>query len=308
VSSLAAIALLIVGIGLVIAGAELLLDGLLASAGRLGVPAFALIVLISGFELENLAAGIAANAEGLPGAAAGTFLGGATFLALGVAGIGAVIAPIRAELPRSALIWTAAAPLPLLALSLGGAVSRLDGALLILWFAIAILGLARSGGSKLGADDEAVEASRRRRPWIPLLGGLAILTAGGDLLAQALRDVVDRLGVSQTLLGNTVIAASVEGEEVARVAVPTRRGRGDLALGNITGTIVHFISFNAGVIALVKPLALDDATRCLHLPVAVASTAVLCGLLWLRKGITRGAGVALLGLYAAYIAGAVVVS
>jgi hypothetical protein len=63
VSSLLAIGLLIAGIVLVVAGAELLLDGLVGSAARLGVPAFALTVLVSGFELENLAAGIAANAK-----------------------------------------------------------------------------------------------------------------------------------------------------------------------------------------------------------------------------------------------------
>jgi cation:H+ antiporter len=87
-----------------------------------------------------------------------------------------------------------------------------------------------------------------------------------------LRTTVDRLGVSDTLLGNTAIAASVEAEEVERVAVPTKRGKPELALGNIAGTIVHFFAFNAGVIALVKPLSLDSATLDLHLPVAVAST------------------------------------
>jgi cation:H+ antiporter len=303
-SSLAALALLIAGLVLVIAGAELLLDGLLGSAARLGVSAFTITVLISGFELENLAAGIAANAKGLPGAAAGTFLGGTTFLAIGVAGIGALIAPIRAELSRASLLWTALAPLPLLALSLGGRLTRIDGAILVLWFGVAIVGLARSGRYATGEG----EAERRRRPLIPLLGGLAILTVGGGILAQGLRDVVERLGVSATLLGNTVIAASVEGEEVVRVAVPTKRGRGDLGLANITGTIVHFISFNAGVIALVKPLALNDATLHLHLPVAVGATWLLCALLWWRKGLTRPVGAALIGLYSGYIAAAILVS
>jgi cation:H+ antiporter len=304
VSSLASLAVLIAGLVLVIAGAELLLNGLLGSAARLGVSAFSITVIISGFELENLAAGIAANAKGLPGAAAGTFLGGTTFLAIGVAGIGALIAPIRAVLSRSALIWTAAAPLPLLALSFGGELSRIDGAVLVVWFLVAILGLARSGRYAIGEG----EVERRGRPLISLLGGLAILTAGGDLLAQGLRGVVDRLGVSQTLLGNTVIAASVESEEVVRVAVPTKRGRGDLGLANIAGTIIHFTSFNAGVIALVKPLSLDDASRYLHLPVAVAATWILCALVWWTKGISRPAGAGLLGLYAAYIAAAILVS
>jgi hypothetical protein len=95
VSSLAALALLIAGVALVVAGADVFFRGLLALAARLRLPAFVVTVVLSGFELENLAAGIAANAKGLPGAAAGTFLGGTTFLAAGVAGLGALIAPMR---------------------------------------------------------------------------------------------------------------------------------------------------------------------------------------------------------------------
>jgi cation:H+ antiporter len=291
VSSVVAVLLLVVGVGLVIAGAEALLDGLLASAARFGVPAFAITVAISGFELENLAAGIAANAAGLPGAAAGTFLGGTTFLALGVAGLAAVIAPIRARLPGVALAWTAVGPLPVVALGLDGTLSRLDGGLLVLWFVVALVGLIRAGRRLL----EPGRPERRRHPLAWLLGDLALLTAGGEVLAEGIRGVVERLGISQTLLGNTVVAASVEAEEVAPVAVPSRRGRGDLALGNIAGTIVHFAAFNADVIALVRPLELDSATRHLHLPAALAATLLLCAALRVRGAITRLFGGVFLG-------------
>src|SRR5919201_7140882 len=119
-STVLAIALLVAGIALIVGGAELFFEALLSGAARLRISAFALAAVISGFELENLAAGIAANAKGLPGAAAGTFLGGATFLALGVAGAGALLSPFDANLPRPALAWTAASPLPLLALGADG--------------------------------------------------------------------------------------------------------------------------------------------------------------------------------------------
>src|SRR4051794_41520839 len=90
------------GITLVVVGAELFFDGVLAVAGRLGVSAFVLTAVVSGLELENLAAGIAANARGLSGAAAGTFLGGTTFLALGVAGGVAPGAAVPARTPPAA--------------------------------------------------------------------------------------------------------------------------------------------------------------------------------------------------------------
>src|SRR5436189_380337 len=120
--------LLVGGLALVVGGAELFFDGLLATAARIGLSAFVLTVVISGFELENLAAGIAADLKGLPNAAAGTFLGGTTFLALAVAGLAAAVRPIRAALPPATLAWTAAAPFPLLVLGLDGRLSRLAGA------------------------------------------------------------------------------------------------------------------------------------------------------------------------------------
>ena len=302
-SSAVALALLVGGVVLVVAGAELFFEGLLAAAGRLGVSAFALTALVSGFELENIAAGIAANVKGLENAAAGTFLGGTTFLALAVAGFGALVAPLRAQLPRAVLTWTAAAPVPLLLLALDGEVSRLDGGLLLGWFVLAMAGLWRAGRGLLG-----VPVERKRFILLRVLLGLALLTAAGEMLGEGLRRVVSRFGISETLLGNTAIAASVEAEEVARVAVPAQRGRSDVAIGNIVGTIVHFIAFNAGVIALVRPLDLDSPSRWLHLPVAVASPVFLVFLLAWRGGLGRAAGALLVSLYVAYVAAALIVS
>ena len=292
------------GVVLIVAGAELFFEGLLAAAGRFGISAFGLTVVVSGFEIENLAAGIAADLNGLPDAAAGTFLGGTTFLALAVAGIGALIAPLRARLPRAALIWTAVAPVPLLLLGLDGSLSRLDGAVLVVWFAVALFGLWRAGRSLLGLGD----LPRKSRPVARIVAGLAVLGVAGELLGEGLRRVVSGFGISESLLGNTALAASVEAEEVGRVAVPARRGRGDVAMANVFGTVVHFACLNAGVIALVRPLVLDTETTDLHLPVAAASPVVLVGLFALRGGLGRLEGALLVALYAAYVGVAIAIS
>lgn len=292
------------GLVVVVAGAEVFFEAILGLARRLRVAPFVITVVLSGFELENLAAGIAANAKGLPGAAAGTFLGGTTFLAFAVAGVAGLITPIRARFPPSVLIWTACAPLPLLLLSLNGTLSRLDGLLLVGWFVISLTAVARGGRHLVDAEDQKPPP---RFVGLRLAAGLALLVAGGDLLATGLRDAIHRLGVSQTLLGNTAVAAAVEAEEIVRVAVPGRRGRGDVALANLAGTIVHFTALNAGVIAIIKPLPLDAATRHLHLPVAAAAPLILCGLVAMRKGIGRLEGALLLGLYGAYLAAAIAI-
>ena len=85
-SGVVGLAALAGGIVLVIWAADLLVDGLLGVGRALRIAPFVLTVVLSGFETENLAAGIAANTRGFPGAAAGTFLGGVTFLAFAVAG------------------------------------------------------------------------------------------------------------------------------------------------------------------------------------------------------------------------------
>ncbi len=305
VSGVAGVIVLVAGIGVVVFAADVFVDGLLGVALALGIAPFVLSVALSGFETENLATGIAANAKGLPGAAAGTFLGGVTFLAFGVAGLGGLIAPIRVELPTRFAVWTAVAPLPLLACAIDGHISRIEGGLLVVWSVVALVGLARSGREMLAAEDDD---ERVRRPGVRLLVGLALLTGGGWLIGQGLRTTVRQLGIPQTLLGNTALAATIEAEELARFAVPARRGRPEIGLGSIAGTIVHFAALNAGIIALVKPLTLGTQTTHFYLPVAVASPAILAAVLVVRKRLGRPEGAALTGLYVAYVAAAIVVS
>jgi cation:H+ antiporter len=102
------------------------------------------------------------------------------------------------------------------------------------------------------------------------------------------------------------VAVSVEAEDVARVAVPARRGRPELGLGNIGATVVHFAALNAGVLALVKPLPLGHDTTHFYLPAAAASPAILAVLT--RKRLGRINGVGLIALYVAYVAIAIAIS
>jgi cation:H+ antiporter len=241
----------------------------------------------------------------LSGAAAGTFLGGVTFLAFGVAGLGGLIAPIRVELPIRFAVWTAISPLPLFAFAVDGHLSRVEGGLLVVWAVIALVGLALSGRELLAGEDDDEHV---RHPVLKLLAGLALLTGGGWLIGEGLRTTVRQLGIPQTLLGNTALAAAIEAEELARFAVPARRGRPEIGLGNIAGTVVHFAALNAGIIAIVKPLSFGGDTTRFYLPVAVASPAILAAVLVLRKRLGRIEGAALTGLYVAYVAVAIAIT
>src|SRR5206468_1850855 len=159
--------------------------------------------------------------------------------------------------------------------------------------AVAMSRLAWSGRRLLGVP----RTRSRRFPLVRMLAGLALLSGAGELLGEGLHRVVSRFDVSEALLGNTAVAATVEAEEIARVAVPARR-RGDVATGNVLGTIVHFAAFNAGVIALVRPIRLGHASRVLHLPVAAGSAVLLASLVAWRRRLGPSEAVLLIGLYA----------
>src|SRR5215207_7570003 len=154
-SGLVSVAVLAAGVALIVLGAEAFFAGLLGAARRVGVSTFFLTLLISGLEIENIAAGLAAHLAGFPGAAAGTFLGGTTFIALGVAGLGAILVPFRADLPRAFLLTTALAGAPLALLAADGTLSRVDGGILIATFCAAMVALHRSTGSMTGGDDDS---------------------------------------------------------------------------------------------------------------------------------------------------------
>jgi cation:H+ antiporter len=296
--------MLVGGIGLMVAGAETFFAGLLAAARRWQTSAVFLTAVISGLELENIVAGIAAIQAGFPSAAAGTFLGGTTFVALGVAGLSAVIVPTAAALPAPFMALTALAGLPLLLLAADAQLSRSDGVLLIAWFVLAMIALYRTAGD-LAIADQDDEPRAQRWPLLWLAGGLVAMGAGGELLGNALRAAFLGFGVSPTLLGNTAIAALTEAEELGRVAVPARRGRADVAAANIGGTAIHFLSLNAGILALVHPLPLDEPTLQLHLPVAVVAPAIYALALGVRRGLGRGDGFLLVTLYVLYLATAI---
>jgi len=305
-SGLISVALLAAGLALIILGANAFFDGLLGAAHRIGVSTFFLTLLISGLEVENVAAGLAANFAGFPGAAAGTFLGGTTFITLGVAGLGAILVPFRVQLPREFLFTTAFSGAPLALLASDQTLSRLDGGILIASFCATMVILQRSTGALAGDDPDADDdVQRRKHPWVWLLGGLGAMTLGGELLGNGLHAIVSRFGVSPTLLGNTAIAALTEAEEIGRVAVPARRGRPDMAVANIGGTAIHFLTLNAGILAVALPLHFDGATMHLHLPVAVVAPGLYSLTLVLRGGLGRREGVLLAALYVAYLAVAV---
>jgi cation:H+ antiporter len=137
-----------------------------------------------------------------------------------------------------------------------------------------------------------------------MLGGLAGLVVGAELLVFGTERIVADLALSETVFGLLVVGAAVSFEEVVLEALPAARGAPELSVGNALGTLVFLLTGSLGVIALARPIDVPASVTGYHLP-ALALTVLLAGAVLARGRLGRIEGAGLVAAYAAYVAGAV---
>src|SRR5205807_5865549 len=141
--------------------------------------------------------------------------------------------------------------------------------------------------------------------WRAALGltvfGIVVIGVGGELVAEGATRIVAVFGVPVALMGMVVTPAAIELEEVIRQAVPARKGRPEVSAGNLVGTLLYFVLFNLGLIALLTPVAVDRRVQTLDWPALVAVT-WLAALFLARGRVGRAEGAVLLLAYAVYAA------
>ena len=298
--------LFVVGVVLAVWATERLLEGMVGLAVRMGVSTFAMGAVLSGFEAENVAVGLAAARNGASEVALGTVFGGATFLVCVALGLGAVLYPLRVNLPRGFLVLMAACPVVVGVGLLGGRTSPLAGVFLLAAFVAALVYLVRaSRGHGFVESGEVREGLQKRRSFGAALGltvlGVVAIAVGGELVSRGAVGIISSLGLSALLVGMVVTPAAIEIEEVVRQAVPTREGRPEVAAGNLIGTLLYFLWFNLGLIALIVPVEVDPVIVRLDWPYLVAVTWL--AVVFLARGrVGRAEGAVLLAAYAGYAA------
>lgn len=302
-----AIAAFLVSIWLMVEGAEKFTSGLLRTSVAFGVPTFTLGYLFSGIDLENLAVGIVGVVQGLPGISMGTIIGSAIFMLTFAVGITALLSPLRSPTPRRLILMTLLSPLPLAGLALDGVLSQVDGAIL-LTLALALMAYVLRTARRhplLRPKTEKVEkaATKYSGWWAAALiaGGTVAILLGAEIFNWSVQHILAGFGWDDTLFGMVIVAAAVSFEEVPRMLVPARRGHAEISVGNILGTVMFFVLFNAGLIAMIHPLVIEASVLGFYWPALMAVLAVMSGFLW-RGGIDRVAGSLLLVGYAAYVA------
>ena len=303
-------AAIVLGLVLLYVGGELLVRGSVAVAAALGMSPLLIGITLVGFgtSTPELVTSIDAALRGLPGIAVGNVVGSNIANILLILGLGAVIAPIaftQRALSRDVFV-VALSGIAVLALAAVGEVGRVAGIALVLALA-AYLALAQAQERTRGRTAAAatVAAATVVNPWLSLLVavvGIAIVVAGAHLLVDGAVELAAFFGVSDTVVGLTVVAVGTSLPELATTVTAALRRQGDVALGNILGSCIFNVFGILGVTAIVQPLIVPEVIFRFDAWVLLATTLLLVVFAVTGRRLSRTEGIVFVAAYAAYVA------
>ncbi|MBY8336523.1 calcium/sodium antiporter [Alteriqipengyuania sp. NZ-12B] len=317
------ILLLIAGLVLLVVGGELLVRGAVAIAGKLGVSPLmiGLTIVGMGTSMPELAASVQAALAGSPGIALGNIVGSNianSMLILGVAVLLAPIAVARGTLWRDGGVGVLAA-VALLALGLTTGLGRVAGLTLIVLM-VGYLVLAYRQEKRAAAHSAAFDKAaalenidpalgtqtQRQSGWAVslafLLAGLACIVGGGTLLVNAAVTIAREFGMSETLVGLTIVAVGTSLPELVTSAVAALRKQSEVALGNVLGSNIYNVLFIGGVTGTIAPTTVPESILGFDLPLLIAISLAVMAMAWTGARLSRIEGLALVAGYALYIA------
>ncbi len=306
---------LVGGLALILLGANLLTDGASSVAHRWGVSdlIIGLTVVAFGTSVPELVISMLSALNGNAEIAIGNVVGSNILNILLIIGITAVIRPmsvgkglLRNDLPLvilSSLAICAMGFAPLLNGEGIAQVSRVDGILLLLFFAI-FMRYTFVQAANQGEEAESVSAKQMSllKATIWIVGGLAALVVGGDRFVEGASGLARSWGVSEAVIGLTIVAVGTSMPELATSVVAALKGRNGMAIGNVVGSNIFNAFFVLGASATIRPLPFGGIGAIDLGALIVASVAFwLVGQFGGKRTITRLEGVLLLLLYAAYL-------
>lgn len=307
---------ILAGLALLVWSADRFVEGSAAAAGHFGMPPLLIGMVVVGFGTsapEMVVSALAAS-QGNPGLALGNAYGSnITNIAL-ILGITALLAPIavhsqvmRKELPILTLITLAAAWL-----LFDGDLSRADAGILLAIFA-GLLGWSIWSGMKKPEDAMAAEVDAElkahampiRKAVFWLVVGLILLIVSSRILVWGAVDLATGFGVSDLVIGLTIVAIGTSLPELASSVIAARKGEHDLALGNILGSNLFNTLAVVGIAGMISPMAVASDVLTRDIPVMIALTVALFVLGYGFRGpgrINRVEGAGLLAAFVGYTA------
>ena len=304
-AALISVVLFVVGVLLAVWATERLLEGLVSLSVALRLSAFAVGAVLSGFEAENIAVGLPRVIEERP-RCAWYRLRRCDISRLRRAGHRRTTFPTHGEIAARFSARFCRQPYTRGSQPLCAHHAALDRACSITGLCCRhrVFWYEPRATKPFSHRKRWQQAGEKQRPlWVAIaltLIGIIVIGVGGELVAFGAEGIVASLGVPALLMGMVVSPAADELEEVIRQAVPSREGRHDVSAGNLVGTLLYFVLFNLGLIALITPVQVDPLVRQLDWPFLIAVTLLATIFLW-RGRVGRVAGVLLLAAYVVYI-------
>ncbi len=303
------------GFVLLLVGGEALVRGSVAVATRLGVSKLVIGLTLVGFgtSAPELVTSLQAALADSPGIAIGNVVGSNIANILLILGLAAVIAPVACApqaLTRDGSVMVGAT-LVLLGFSAYGFIPRWGGVLLLVLLAL-YLGytLWKERQSKDAAGEvmehEAEEVTPANlsmpRNIILTLVGFAGIMGGAKLLVDGSVDLAREAGISETIIGLTIVAVGTSLPELVTSVMAAIKRHGDVALGNVIGSNIFNILGILGITALIKPIPIPPEIMALDMWVALATVAVLMVFAWTGRALVRWEGGLLVAAYGGYLA------
>jgi cation:H+ antiporter len=313
------IGLLVGGLGLLVIGAEALVRGASRLAAAIGISplVIGLTVVAFGTSSPEMAVSVQSALSGQSGAdiAMGNVIGSNIFNVLFILGLSAAIAPliVNQQLVRVDVPLMIGVSGLLLVMALDGNINRLDGLMLFAGI-VAYTAFAIYQGRK---ESKAVEAEyarefgeKPRGAWQTALNaglavvGLALLVLGSNWFVDGAINLARAFGVSELVIGLTIVAAGTSMPEVATSVLASLKGERDIAVGNVVGSSIFNILAVLGLSSIVAPDGINVAMAALDfdLPVMIAVAVACLPIFFTGYNIARWEGFVLLGYYVAYTA------
>lgn len=294
------------GIALLVKGADLFVSGASDLAARLGIPplVIGLTVVAMGTSIPEAAVSISAVIKGNSEITIGNVVGSNILNILIILGISAVIAPLSVKTGtiKHELPFLGGISILLLLQGLDGTIGFADGILQLLLFGmyLAYLFFSAKKGNSDGGEITAPRSEKRLWKIIFLcIFGLTLTVAGSNISVDAACGIAERLGMSQRFIGLTIVALGTSLPELVTSVMAAKKGKSDIAIGNIVGSNIFNILFVVGASALIRPVTFAEGF-CFDTAVSAVAALLLILFSLKDKKLGRWRGAAMLAGYALY--------
>lgn len=298
------ILLLLLGFVLLIKGADFFVDGSSSIAKLLKVPSvvIGLTIVAMGTSAPEAAVSITAGISGSNEIAISNVVGSNIFNMLVVVGTCAIIKSFdldRNILKRDFPVNIVANVVLLGAMLLGSAISRFDGIMMLLLMIAYITWLVVNALKNREESSDNIKTISPILSVVYIIGGLAAVIFGGDLVVDNATVLAQAMGWSETFIGLTIIAIGTSLPELVTSIVASKKGENGLALGNVVGSNIFNLLLIIGLSSSITEIAVD-LSAIINTVLLLIMTVVMYVLCVVRKKLGRVEGIIMVSLYAAY--------